>query len=122
MEPMSIAVRVRTADGDAESVQDLAHNLREALLEANVDDVRPAPAGPPPPGAKSGVAVALGSLVVTLAPSVMENLLGIVSSWLSRQSDEVEIEIDGNRFRGQVTNKQRDALLQAFMRRLDREP
>jgi hypothetical protein len=122
MEPISIAVRVLAADADAESLQDLTHNLRETLLDTDADDVRPAFAGTPPPGAKSGAAVALGSLVVTLAPSVTESVLSIVSSWLSRQSDEVEVEIDGNRFHGRVTKPQRDELLQAFMSRLDREP
>jgi hypothetical protein len=122
MEPISIAVRVLAADADAESVQDLTHNLRDTLLDTDVDDVHPAAAGTPPPGAKSGAAVALGSLVVALAPSVAESVLGVVSSWLSRQSDEVEVEIDGNRFRGRVSKPQRDELLQAFMSRLDREP
>ncbi|HEY0530367.1 MAG TPA: hypothetical protein VGD29_02070 [Actinoplanes sp.] len=125
MEPLSVGVRVLAPQADAESVQDLAHNLREALLDTDVDDVRPATAGQPPPGAKSGEAVALGSLVVTLAPTVLESLLGMVSSWLSRQSGDVEVEIDGNRFRGRVTTAQRDELLKAYLTRLelpDRRP
>ncbi|MFI6075620.1 hypothetical protein ACIA5C_29070 [Actinoplanes sp. NPDC051343] len=122
MEPLSVGVRVLAPEADAESVQDLTHNLREALLDADVDDVRPATAGPPPPGAKSAEAVALGSLVVTLAPTVLENLFGMVSSWLSRQSADVQVEIDGNRFQGRVTRSQRDELLRAYLSRVDPRP
>jgi membrane-associated two-gene conflict system component 1 (EACC1) len=122
MEPLSVGVRVLAPEADAESVQDLTHNLREALLDADVDDVRPATAGPPPPGAKSAEAVALGSLVVTLAPTVLENLFSMVSSWLSRQSADVQVEIDGNRFQGRVTNSQRDELLRAYLSRVDPRP
>jgi hypothetical protein len=122
MEPLSVGVRVLAPEADAESVQDLTHNLREALLDADVDDVRPAPAGPPPPGAKSAEAVALGSLVVTLAPTVLENLFGMVSAWLSRQSADVQVEIDGNRFQGRVTKSQRDELLRAYLSRVDPQP
>jgi hypothetical protein len=122
MEPLSVGVRVLAPEADAESVQDLTHHLREALLDADVDDVRPATAGPPPPGAKSAEAVALGSLVVTLAPTVLENLFGMVSSWLSRQSADVQVEIDGNRFQGRVTRSQRDELLRAYLSRVDPRP
>jgi hypothetical protein len=80
MEPLSVAVRVLAPQADAESVHDLTHNLREALLDTDADDVRPAPAGPPPPGASSAGAVALGALVVTLAPTALESLLGVLSS------------------------------------------
>jgi hypothetical protein len=122
MEPLSVGVRVLAPEADAESVQDLTHHLREALLDADVDDVRPATAGPPPPGAKSAEAVAVGSLVVTLAPTVLENLFGMVSSWLSRQSADVQVEIDGNRFQGRVTRSQRDELLRAYLSRVDPRP
>jgi hypothetical protein len=47
-------------------------------------------------------------------------VLGIISSWLSRQSDEVEVEIDGHRFRGRMTKDQRDELLKAYLDRVDR--
>jgi hypothetical protein len=52
----------------------------------------------------------------------VESLMALVSSWLSRQPSDVEVEIDGHRFRGGVTRSQRDELVAAYLRRLDREP
>jgi hypothetical protein len=100
----------------------MANNLREALLDADVDDVRQGTAGSAPTGAKSGEVLAVGALVVTLAPTVVGSLMAMVSSWLSRQPSDVEVEIDGQRFRGAVTRSQREDLVAAYLRRLDREP
>jgi hypothetical protein len=122
MEPATIRIRVLYPDADAEGLHDLSDNLREAVLDSDVDDVRPATAGQAPAGAKSGEALAIGALVVTLAPTVVEGLMAVVSSWLSRQPNEVEVEVDGHRFRGQVTRSQRDELVAAYLRRLDRQP
>jgi hypothetical protein len=122
MEPATIRIRVLYPNADAEGLHDLSDNLREAVLDTDVDDVRPATAGQAPAGAKSGEALAIGALVVTLAPTVVEGLMAVVSSWLSRQPNEVEVEVDGHRFRGQVTRSQRDELVAAYLRRLDRRP
>lgn len=122
MEPATIRIRVLDPDADAEDLRELADSLREAVLDTEVDDVRPATAGQAPAGAKSGEVLAVGALVVTLAPTVVEGLMAVVSSWLSRQPEEVEVEVDGQRFRGRVTRSQRDELVAAYLRRLDREP
>ena len=122
MEPVKIDVRVVLPGADAESVQDLVLDLRRAILDTDVDDVRPLAVDATPAGAKSGAALAVGALVVTLAPIVMEGLMTVVSSWLSRQPRDVEIEVDGQRFRGSVTRQQRDELVTAYLRRLDHEP
>ena len=122
MDPATIRIRVLDPDADAEGLRDLADSLREAVLDTEVDDVRPATAGRAPAGAKSGEVLAVGALVVTLAPTVVEGLMVVVSSWLSRQPEEVEVEVDGHRFRGRVTRSQRDELVAAYLRRLDREP
>lgn len=121
MEPGKIDVRVVIPGADAESVQDLVIDLRRALLETAVDDVRPASAAVAPAGAKSGTALTVGVLVVTLGPAVVESVMTVLSSWLSRQPRDVEIEMDGQRLRVPVTRQQRDELVAAYLRRLDRE-
>ncbi|MEU8661428.1 hypothetical protein [Actinoplanes philippinensis] len=121
MESATIGVRVFSSDADIDDVHELTHNLREALLDTDVDDVRQDTAGPAAVGAKSGEALAVGALVVTLAPVVADHLMQVISSWLSRQADEVEVEVDGQRFRGRVTRAQREQLVSAYLRRLDRE-
>jgi hypothetical protein len=80
VEPGKIGVRVVVPGADPESVQDLVVDLRRAILDTEVEDVRPAAADATPAGAKSGAALAVGALVVTLLPTVMEGLTTVVSS------------------------------------------
>lgn len=107
---------------DAEGLAETAGSLRDAVLAVDVDAVRPGAAGPVPAGVKSGEMLAVGALVVTLAPAVVEALMAVVSSWLSRQPRDVEVEIDGQRFHGSVSRSQRDQLVAAYLRRLDDRP
>ncbi|MEV6599615.1 hypothetical protein AB0M36_22575 [Actinoplanes sp. NPDC051346] len=116
---MTLDVRVLGADLDAEQIQECVRSLRTSILAADVDDARPAVAGSAPAGAKSGEMLAVGALMVTLAPTVLEAMMGVVASWLSRQPDDIEMEIDGQRFRGHVTKAQRDDMVAAYLRRLD---
>ena len=119
LKPLTIALRVRFSDGDPGQIRELAQSLRDAILATDVDDVRPGTAGAAPAGAKSGELPAIGALVVNLAPAVVPSLMAVVASWLSRQPSDVEIEVDGQRFQGQVTRSQRDELVAAYLRRLD---
>ncbi|HET8683046.1 MAG TPA: hypothetical protein VFM54_14435 [Micromonosporaceae bacterium] len=99
---------------DAESAE-LSRNLRMELLTLDVDQVRPVDGGAPPAGAKAGEAVAFGSLLVSMAPTLLEPFIDVVVSWLRRQHVEVEVEIGGQRLKGSVTRKQRDQLVTAFL-------
>ncbi|MFI7601559.1 hypothetical protein [Actinoplanes sp. NPDC049681] len=119
METVTLDVRVLGAGLEPERVQESARDLRTAILTTDVDDAKPAPAGPAPAGAKSGDALSVGALVVTLAPSIVEALMGVVASWLSRQPGDIEIEIEGHRLKGHVTRAQRDELVAAYLSRLD---
>jgi hypothetical protein len=118
VEPALVEVDVICSGLDAEGVTELAHNLRDIILTLDVDGADLKTASPAPVGAKSGGLVAVGAIVVALAPTVLEGLVGVVASWLSRQPGDVEVEIDGHRFRGQVTKAQRDELVAAYLRRL----
>jgi hypothetical protein len=119
---LTLGIRVLCDDSDADEIHTLAHRLRAELHDTEVGDVRQGTAGPAPAGAKSGEALAVGALVVTLAPTALEGLMTVVSSWLGRQPSEVSIEVDGQRFKGPVTRAQRDELVAAYLRRLDRTP
>ncbi|HWH01743.1 MAG TPA: hypothetical protein VNV66_21065 [Pilimelia sp.] len=70
-----------------------------------------------PPGAKAAEVIAVGALVVVVAPVVVQGLMVIIDSRLSRQPDDVEVEIDGNRLRVRVTKAQRDGLVETLLRR-----
>jgi hypothetical protein len=119
MEPVHISLQVACSGLDADGVADLTDGLRREILDTDVHSAELAAVGKAPDGAKSDVLVAIGALAVTLAPTVIESLMGVISSWLSRQPSDVEIDIDGIRFRGRVSKAQRDDLVAAYLRRVD---
>jgi hypothetical protein len=119
VETVTVGIRVVCPGLDAEGLAELASNLHEAVSATDVDRTRLGIGGPAPAGAKSGEILAVGALVVTLAPTVVGGLIAVVSSWLSRQPSDVEVEIDGHRLRGRMTRSQRDELVAAYLRRLD---
>lgn len=116
---IGIVLRIDAADSDEAEVAVLSRNLRAELLALDVDDVAPVESGAIPPGAKSGQALAFGTLLVTAAPMLIDGVVDVVVSWLRRQPIEIEIEIGGERLKGTVTARQRDALVQALIKRLD---
>lgn len=84
-------------EADLEELAELGQQLRQELLELNVDSVEAVPEGVAPPGAKGDV-VSLGSLAVTLAPIVIPPLINLVQSWLSRhEKASVTLEKDGEK-------------------------
>ncbi|MFF5294398.1 hypothetical protein [Paractinoplanes globisporus] len=119
MARLGIALRVVCPGLDGDGVADLTAGLRREILDTEVDSAEPVSSGRPPEGAKSSALVVVGALVVSLGPTVVESLMAVISSWLSRQPDDVEIEIDGHRFRGRVSRAQRDELVAAYLRRVD---
>jgi hypothetical protein len=120
MDQVHIPLLVSCSGLDVDGVAELTAGLRREILDVIVDNAElAAAAGNAPKGAKSGALVAVGALIVTLAPTVVARLMDVISSWLSRQPADVEIEIDGNRFQGRVSKAQRDDLVAAYLRRVD---
>jgi hypothetical protein len=117
VDPLRIRLDV-AADADAETLARITTGLRAELLELDVDTVERRSAGPPPEGSKAGEAFAAGALLVAVAPSIVDGVMAVLSSWLSRQPADVTVEIDGQRFAGTVTRAQRDALVAAYLGRV----
>lgn len=106
------------ADVDDEELDSLTRQLRLALLELEVDDVRAARAsGGGPAGAKPGEAVALGVLSVTLAPVVLRSVVRLVEAWLqNRPVRSVRLELDGRSLElGDATDAEKQRLIEAFL-------
>jgi hypothetical protein len=118
MNQVQISLPVACSGLDADGVADLTAELRREVLDTDVDSVELVAAGEAPEGAKSSTLVAVGALAVTLAPTVMESLMGVIASWLSRQSADVNVKIDGNRFQGRVSKAQLDELVEAYLGRV----
>ncbi|MFH8448800.1 hypothetical protein ACH4CD_06120 [Streptomyces fungicidicus] len=69
-------------DSDQEELDELTLRLRERLLELDVDDVELNRSGDIPAGAKPVDAIAVGALVVTVAPIALRSVLDLVRTWI----------------------------------------
>lgn len=86
-------------DADPEEVAEATAQLRELLLELDVEAVDAPPAGEAPPGARSVETMAVGTLIVSLVNSsgLLSSVVASVQSWLSRLGrHSVKLELDGD--------------------------
>ncbi|WP_328619694.1 hypothetical protein [Streptomyces sp. NBC_00354] len=86
------------ADVDQEELDELTMQLRRRLLELDVEDVRVRRSGGEVPvGAKPGELIAIGALVVSLAPATLGLALRLVETWMqNRPVRKVTVDIDGH--------------------------
>ncbi|HEX9635302.1 MAG TPA: hypothetical protein VGB34_07475 [Candidatus Limnocylindria bacterium] len=73
-------------DGDVEEVDRLTRRLRSEILDQEVESAELVTAGEIPEGARAGEVIAIGSLLVTLLPSVLPNLIDLLGGWLKRDT------------------------------------
>jgi hypothetical protein len=91
---LGLQTDVDPADLDAATVQ-----LRNELLELDVDGVERSAAGEPPSGARAAEVLALGSLVVALVrdPDTIVAVVRSLQLWLARDRNRsVKLELDGD--------------------------
>lgn len=106
------------ADVDDEELDSLTGQLRQTLLELEVDEVRAGRAvGGAPDGAKPGEVVAVGVLAVTLAPVVLRSVVRVVEAWLqNRPVRSVRLEFDGRSLElGDASDAEKQLLIEAFL-------
>lgn len=78
---------------DAEEIARLGQQLREDILQLDVDSVEFVRSGAAPAGAK-GDPITLGALAITLAPGLITSLFTLLQSWLTRhEKSSVTIEL-----------------------------
>jgi hypothetical protein len=87
------------ADSTAEEKEEAVSQLRQELLETDVDSVENPTGGSAPTGAK-GLPPGLDTLLVTLAGSgsVLGNVVNAIANWSSSKKSSVTIKCDGNEF------------------------
>jgi hypothetical protein len=86
---------------DDERLAKLTGYLRAELLQLDIEDVNPLPAGEPPPGAKVFGAAAVGALLIALGQSAegLRSVVSAVRDWLRRDAGAqrtVRLELDGD--------------------------
>jgi hypothetical protein len=99
----SIRVEVRLdagADADAQELYAVTAQLRQRLLDLDVDSVDRLQAGEAPPGTRAVDPLSIGGgLIVTLAksPELLKNVLGSIGSWLvARRGGTAELQVGGD--------------------------
>jgi len=105
---------------DDEALDRLTQQLRQEILELDVEDVDLVEAGEAPGRAK-GDAMTLGTLLVTALASsgALPSLFGLLESWLTRHSlRSATLEIDGDKLEVKgVSSREQQALIEAWMSR-----
>lgn len=117
-----VIARVRVAgpvDSDAAETDHLTRNLRDELLQTDVEEVRQQSAGPAPDGSKAGEVLQVGALLVAVAPIAVQAVVDAVRRWQDRQRGaSVTITIDGDTLElDRATPEVQEELLKAFLGR-----
>lgn len=68
-------------DSDAEELARLTGQLRSQLLELDVERVDLVRGGQAPPGSKVADPITIGAIIITLAPTVIQAVIGLVQNW-----------------------------------------
>ncbi|MFL4908380.1 effector-associated constant component EACC1 [Streptomyces sp. MMS24-I2-30] len=109
------------ADVDQDELDQLTRELRRQLLELDVADVRVARSdGAVPEGAKPGELIAVGALVVSLAPAVLRPALRLLETWMrNRPVRTVKVDVDGRTLElDHASAQQQQQVLDAFVAEL----
>jgi hypothetical protein len=109
------------SEANAEELAGLAVDLREQLLDLDIERADPATAGQAPPGTRAGEIFVAGALTVLLALSqkLLTALTETVQSWVSRSGGRsVKLELDGDVLEVTgITRRDQRELIQAWIDR-----
>lgn len=119
---VQLTLRIETdAEADAEELAMLAVDLRELLLELDIESADRLTRGQAPPGTRSGEMFVAGALTVMLAWSkeLVTKFLESVQSWVSFAAGRsVKIELDGDSLELHgLTREDQRRLIQLFIDR-----
>lgn len=109
----------RGPDVDLEELDLLSHQLRDELLQLDIEDVEHLREGTAPPGSKAVDPAAVGAMVVTLAPAVLPGVIGLLQSWLrGRPAAGVKVTLGRDSLElTNATTEQVEQLTRAFLAR-----
>ena len=121
---MDAVVRVELLDpgSDPETRDVLMLDLREELVQLDVESVSTVPAGPAPPGSKGLDMAAAAALLVQVQGSItaLSVLVSAVRTWFRRGKDpgaSVKLTIGEQTLElSHATSEQQDRLVQEFLR------
>ena len=117
-----LALRIDAGlEADAAELAELAVDLRDQLLELDIESADHVTVGQAPPGTRAGEILVAGALTVMLAQScgLLTALIETVQSWVSRIGERsVKLEIDGDVLEVTgITRKDQRELIQIWIDR-----
>ncbi|MET8827089.1 hypothetical protein ABZX40_05815 [Streptomyces sp. NPDC004610] len=119
MSDAKVRIVVDTGSGsDARERADAARQLREMLLRQPVGSAEPLAGGAPPEGSKAGELLVAGTVVVTLAPQLINAVVAVVQAWSERaagRSAQLVLGDDSLEMTG-LTAHQQQELIDRFLR------
>lgn len=106
---------------DAQELEHLTQQLRNELLELNVESADLVQAGEKPSQAKVGDPISWGTILVTLLATggVVTTLINAIQSWLTRnERRSITLEIDGNKLQiTGISSEEQQQLIDAWIKR-----
>jgi hypothetical protein len=106
-------------DSDAEELARLTGQLRSQLLELDVERVDLVRGGQAPSGSKVADPITIGAIIITLAPTVIQAVIGLVQNWhKDHPVSSVKVTLgDDSLELSNASPKQLEQLAQAFIAR-----
>ncbi len=106
-------------DADAAELDEATAQLREELLELDVDAVDRPAGEPPPPGTRAAEAVLLGTLLVPLGREAIAAVVRTIETWVARRSSRtVKVTLDGDSIElSNVSDADQRRLIDSFVAR-----
>ena len=107
------------ADAEAAELDQATAQLREELLELDVDAVDRPAGEPPPPGTRAAESVLLGTLVVGLGRETIAAVVRTIEAWVARRSSRtVKVTLGGDSIElDNVSDADRRRLIESFVAR-----
>ena len=108
-------------DADAEELEEITHQLRDELLELDLEEVDLVTVGKAPKGARAVDPVSLGQLIITLAASggLLAQMIGTIKDWFSRHKfKSVKLQLGGDVLEvTDVSSEEQQRLIETFIKR-----
>ena len=119
-----VLLELYSEDDDPAETERLSLSLRQELLDiAEVEAVKGATAGPPPPGARGLDMATLGALLVSVQPTVefLRRVVGVVQNWLDRNRSKetpttMKVTINGQTIELTPTKHQQAEIVEQYLR------
>ena len=101
--PAELIIELSLEDGSDSDLDELSRQLRAEVEELNIDSIEQVSAGAAPTGTKAADFAAIGQMAITLAPTIIPPLFGLLKSWVERKpSTPVKIKVKVGRRTAQI--------------------